>query len=87
MTSCRICQHPLNMSQYRILNGVQYKSCPNCSVADGQEHVFYQYPEAFGETPKRRTGRHPEGPQSYCVNCRGGCRGPHAGAIRCSTIG
>lgn len=66
---CKICGEYLNDSQYSV-DG-KYKSCPSCSTANGQEHVYYQYPDCFGTTPKRATCNKPEGPQSYCTDCRG----------------
>lgn len=66
---CRVCGLQLNRAQYR--NNEQYKSCPNCSSENGEEHVYYENPGDFGETPLRATRNHPEGPQSYCVSCRG----------------
>jgi len=42
------CNKPLNEG---LFHG-NLKSCPNCSTRNGQEHVFYPYPEAFGTTPK-----------------------------------
>ncbi len=68
--NCVHCHNPLNSSQFR--NNGTLKSCPNCSTNNGQEHVYYPYPNAFGTTPLRASDRHPEGPQSYCVACRGG---------------
>lgn len=56
-----------NKSVYMLRNGILYKSCPSCSVANGK-YVFYNCPESFGY-------RHNEGrpySQSLCVKCRGG---------------
>lgn len=66
---CKVCGKYLNDSQYS--KDGKYKSCPSCSTANGQEHVYYPYPESFGTTPKRATSNKPEGPQSYCTSCRG----------------
>jgi hypothetical protein len=49
----------------------KYKSCPRCSTKNGNEHVYYEFPDAFGVTEKRKSDKHPEGPQSYCIACRG----------------
>jgi len=65
---CKLCQRPLNEAQWRIID--QYKSCPRCSTENGEEHVYYKYPDDFGTTDKRSTTKHPEGAQSYCVKCR-----------------
>lgn len=66
--NCNHCNKPLNKAQYRP----SLKSCPNCSVNNGTEHVYYPYPDAFGITDKRETIPHPDGPQSYCTPCRSG---------------
>ena len=67
--SCLVCGLPLNESQYSVND--DYKSCPKCSTENGKEHVYYTYPENFGITDKRSSAKNPEGPQSYCVPCRG----------------
>lgn len=66
---CKVCDNALNESQYS--SDVNYKSCPSCSKANGEEHVYYAYPDAFGTTQKRSSTSRPEGPQSYCARCRG----------------
>ena len=52
------------------LTGQRFKSCPHCSDANGNEHVFHPYPASFGKTPARKTAKNPEGFQSYCCDCR-----------------
>ena len=79
--NCKHCHNPLNEAQY---HGVNLKSCPNCSVQNGQEHVFYKYPDAFGTTPLRATSVHPDGPQSHCTACRGGKDASDYKPILCS---
>ena len=59
--NCSHCNRPLNEGQFHE----DLKSCPNCSTKNGHEHVFYQYPEAFGTTPKRASNRRPETSQSH----------------------
>lgn len=60
--------------------GIQYKTCPNCSVLKG-ELVFYigrVYPitvdniekSDFGFTPQRHTRYNPDGIQTWCKCCR-----------------
>ncbi len=66
---CTVCGKPLNQSQWD--ENKKYKSCPKCSTENGEEHVYYRYPESFGITEKRLSLNHPDGPQSYCVPCRG----------------
>lgn len=65
---CRKCGKPLNESQYS--KDGRYKSCPRCSVMNGEEHVYFPYPSEFGTTVKRKSVKHPDGPQSYCTNHR-----------------
>ena len=52
---------------------------------NGKEHVYYEYPEHFGTTPKRASSKRPEGPQSHCESCRFN-RGSYPKAILCSEI-
>ncbi len=78
--NCKHCGKPLNETQYHE----NLKSCPNCSVKNGTEHVFYSYPEAFGTTSLRATSNRPDGPQSYCTACRGGQEQMDFSPILCS---
>jgi hypothetical protein len=78
--TCKNCGKPLNETQYHD----DLKSCPNCSVNNGQEHVFYPYPEAYGTTPLRATSKHPDGPQSHCTACRGGNAADGSKSVLCS---
>lgn len=80
---CNVCGLPLNQAQ-RSADG-RYKSCPKCSTRNGQEHVYYEYPTCFGNTPSRATSLHREGPQSYCVPCRGD-NIPTTTGILCSNV-
>lgn len=66
---CESCHTPLNRSR-RSRDG-QWKSCPDCSVRDGAQHVFYPYPDSFGVSQARVTGEDADGAQSYCSSCRG----------------
>ncbi len=77
---CNHCLKPLNEAQYHN----NLKSCPNCSSNNGSEHVFYPYPEAFGNTPKRATSIHLDGPQSHCTACRGGKEQTEFDPVICS---
>lgn len=81
--NCKSCNKPLSESQYK--NQKSLKSCPLCSVNNGDYHVYYRYPEAFGTTSKRATQNSPEGAQSYCTSCRGN-QGPTLSAILCSDL-
>jgi hypothetical protein len=85
MSLCKHCGKPLNQSQYRRRDRT-YKSCPRCSVEDGEEHIYYEYPSCFGTTPLRSTESTPDGAQSYCQLCRGGKRCPHQNHFRCSQL-
>ena len=67
--NCQHCGQPLNVARFNELR--TKKSCPSCSQKNGKEHVFYNYPKAFGTTPKRASTKNPDGPQSYCTPCRG----------------
>lgn len=84
MNICASCGKPLNKSQFS--KNRDYKSCPNCSVNNGMEHVFYPYPTNFGTTQLRITPKTPDGAQSYCYRCRGGDEGPYEDGILCSQI-
>ena len=56
----------LNKSVFILRNGILYKSCPSCSVANNR-YVFYPCPGSFGY-------RHDEDRpfiQSLCGKCRG----------------
>ena len=80
---CKICGKLLNVSKYSK-DGI-YKSCPKCSTKNGEEHVYYEYPENFGTTYKRATTNYPDGPQSYCVRCRGSAD-KYTSGILCNKI-
>jgi hypothetical protein len=67
--TCSNCNRPLNESIFN--DDRTKKSCPSCSTKNGVEHVFYDYPEAFGITDRRISINNPDGPQSYCTPCRG----------------
>ena len=43
---CRNCGKPLIESQYS--EDGKYKSCPRCSMLNGEEHVYFPYPSGFG---------------------------------------
>lgn len=46
--NCKVCGLPLNQSQRSADR--KYKSCPKCSTKNGNEHIYYKYPENFGNT-------------------------------------
>lgn len=69
MKICKHCGIELNKALYS--QDHKYKSCPKCSVNDGNEHIFLPYPEYFGVTKSRKTKANPDGAQSYCVLHRG----------------
>lgn len=66
---CEVCNKPLNRSQRS--RDRKWKSCPKCSALDGVHHVYYEYPDAFGESDARVSDGDPAGAQSYCTACRG----------------
>ena len=55
---CKVCLKPLEDAQWS--KDDQYKSCPSCSTANGNEHVYYKCAE-FGFTDKRVTCNNPDG--------------------------
>lgn len=82
---CRKCGKPLKKAQYS--KDDRYKSCPRCSVLNGEEHVYFSYPSEFGTTVKRKSTKHPDGPQSYCTNHRSNLDNPiQAGGVLCSEL-
>lgn len=84
MEKCKHCEQPISESQYK--KDKQYKSCPGCSFEDGQEHIYYLYPDEFGITPLRSSQKSPEGAQSYCRSCRANNPPIHDGNKRCSEL-
>ena len=78
--NCYSCGKPLNQAQFHN----QLKSCPRCSVKNTNEHIFYSYPQAFGNTPRRASSNHPDGPQSHCYACRGGQEQESFTPVKCS---
>lgn len=81
--NCQACRTPLNQSVYNA--DKTKKSCPSCSKANGQFHVFHNFPSAFGTTEKRISNNDPIGAQSYCTICRGS-NGPNTLGITCNNI-
>ena len=70
---CSCCGKKLNSGMIHKKDpntGQKFKSCPNCSAANGSEHVFHPYPSLFGKTSARVTAENPDGDQSYCIDCR-----------------
>jgi hypothetical protein len=80
---CKQTGKRLNASWYIAVNGfpnsgMQYKSCPNCSLFAG-ELVFrlgrigsgISGDSSFGFTEKRINGNNPDGIHSWCLECRG----------------
>ena len=80
---CAHCKRPLSRSQYS--GDKKMKSCPKCSSADGREHIFYEYPVAFGQSEARVSEGTPDGAQSYCATCRTN-NDPVYADRRCSTV-
>jgi len=83
MSNCKHCGLPLNQSQFKSKDNQDYKSCPYCSKIDGEEHIYYEYPDTFGTTDKRASSNYPDGPQSYCRFCRSDRMNPIRGK-KCS---
>lgn len=87
--ACDDCGEVLRSSIGREKN--RFKSCPNCSGAAGDHHVF-RHPEEFGTTDERITENHPDGIHSWCQKCRALNR-PHptgrvndAKGVRCRDV-
>lgn len=75
---CNCCKKRLNIGMIHKFDKAteqEYKSCPHCSKANGNEHVFHPYPESFGNSTARITDNNPDGDQSYCFECRGLAKG------------
>ena len=51
-------------------SGHTYKACPHCSATHGSEHVFHQYPYAFGLSTLKLMSANPNGFQAFCKECR-----------------
>lgn len=77
---CKHCGDDLSISVYNQERTM--KSCPNCSQANQEYHVFHSYPSAFGTTNLRSSNNSPEGAQSYCTSCRAK-HSPSSGILCC----
>ena len=62
---CITCADALGLVRRSADDG--WRSCPNCSVEDGRQHIFRPYPGAFGEQTDEVSGR-----EQYCRACREG---------------
>lgn len=82
-TVCDHCTRPLRSSQYSADRA--WKSCPSCSARDGVHHVFHRYPAGFGQSEDRESEASPDGPQSWCEDCRAG-RPPQETSLRCTQV-
>lgn len=78
MSKCCICDSSLHDSKTEERNGVEYKSCPKCSVTSSV-HIFYRT-EVFGYRDMG-DGRHIV--QSWCPSCRSGDNPHIPEAFRC----
>ena len=83
--SCNFCGKKLSVANFVLIQNKVYKSCPECSKAS-KEHIYYDCPEAFGTTKSRSNKNDLLGLQSHCSQCRSGKKGPHKGAVSCSSI-
>lgn len=81
---CTVCGKVLNSSR-RSPDG-SWKSCPNCSARDGTEHIFYKYPDGFGESDERGSGDDQAGAPIWCLVCKGGGAAPTSSARRCGDL-
>lgn len=78
MGSCPGCNASLNDSQDVVKQGIEFKSCPKCSVIAGG-HVFYKT-EDFGY---RYMGDGRCIVQSWCPSCRSGDNSSIPMAFKC----
>jgi len=81
---CTVCGKVLDSSR-RSPDG-SWKSCPNCSARDGSEHIFYKYPDGFGESDERGSGDEQAVAPSWCLVCKGGGAAPTSSARRCGDL-
>jgi uncharacterized Zn finger protein len=65
--TCENCRQALSVGQWSSVE--DWKSCPRCSQEDGVQHVFHAFPADYGQTTKRSSALHPDGPQSHCNEC------------------
>lgn len=80
---CMVCGDRLNISRWS--EDGRLKSCPHCSrLHPLRQHVFYAFPEKFGETPARASPNNPNGPQSYCAICRSQQPQMFEGSVLCA---
>lgn len=83
--NCKHCEKKLKESIRADNNNL--KSCPKCSQDHvSGEHVFYSFPKRFGVTPLRASPKHPDGAQSYCIDCRQKNSPTYRDAILCSAV-
>jgi len=80
---CDRCSRKLRQSQYSADR--QWKSCPSCSTRDGVVHIYYRYPDVFGQSEARESDDTPDGAQSWCQACRTG-ELPRDRARRCQDV-
>ena len=81
ITACDVCGKSLDKSR-RSFDGA-WKACVRCSTNDGTEHVYYPYPEAFGEGAQADEDA---GGVGDCNWCRSGQIAPDGTARRCADL-
>lgn len=64
----------------------QWKSCPNCSLEDGREHIFYRYPDDFGDTQMTAGEADAGAGDGWCAACRLGGSQRKPRSRRCHSL-
>ena len=83
IVACDVCGRSLDKSR-RSLDGL-WKACVRCSINDGTEHVFYPYPDGFGEAGGQGT-EDASGTQGDCTWCRSGRTAPSGTPRHCTDL-
>lgn len=84
ITPCGVCGKTLDKSRRGFDSA--WKACVRCSTNDGTEHVFYQYPDAFGGDDAHASDEDSARMQGDCNWCRSGRVAPPGTARRCAEI-
>lgn len=83
ITACDVCGKALDQSRRSFDGG--WKACVRCSMNDGTEHVFYQYPDAFSAAGGDVAEDDPGSP-GVCTWCRSGRVAPAGTARHCANL-
>lgn len=80
---CRVCDRTLRRA-FKSPD-TRWKSCPECSGRNGDQHVFRPYPDGFGLSPAREESGVVDGTQSWCEACRH--EGQHGARLGGASLG